>query len=318
VEETINDQDVMDQDIVLALAASPDFAHDGICFAARRSGLHVSDDGGQSFAPTYDSLNLQTELPTLAVALSPSFRSDHTVFAGAEGGILRSFDGGKTWWVELFKAPAPMISALAVSPAYEQDGTVFAATMQDGVYRSGDRGGSWQLWNFGLLDLQVLSLAISPNFAVDDTLYVGTESGVFRSTNGARAWREMSFPADCAPVISLALAPDYAQSNVLYAGTESMGLWRSPDRGRTWERIGEDAIDGPVNAICAGGPADLLVLLEDTVLVSHDAGGTWAACESGDALTDGAACIAVPQGLAPGAPLLVGLANGEVARLSAA
>ena len=78
----------IDQDVVLALAASTHFETDGVCFAARRSGLYRSADAGLTFATAYGALNLPSELPTLAVALSPAFPSDHTVFAGAEGGIL--------------------------------------------------------------------------------------------------------------------------------------------------------------------------------------------------------------------------------------
>jgi photosystem II stability/assembly factor-like uncharacterized protein len=329
VEEYLTDQNPMDdadgnpaenadQDMVLALAASPDFAQDGLCFAARRSGLYRSADGGESFEFAYDSLNLQTELPTLAVAFSPSFAHDHTVFAAAEGGIVRSFDAGETWQAELFPNPPPMISALLTSPNYEVDGTVFAGTMEDGVYRSGDRGGRWELWNFRLLDLHVLCMAISSGYQADETLFAGTETGVFRSTNGARAWREMAFPTECAPVISIAVSPDYPHDNTVYAGTEEAGLWRSADRGASWEQVGKDVVEGTINAVLAASPLDLLVLTEDAMLVSHDGGASWTDCEGTDALEEGATCVAAPQGLAAGAPLLVGLADGQVVVLAAA
>lgn len=321
-ERDFEEQDPADQDMVLAIATSPTFERDGLCFAARHSGLYRSTDGGRTFELTYGSLNLQTELPTLAVAVSPLFATDHTLFAGAEGGILRSFDAGQTWFVELLPAPPPVISAMLVSPGYEEDGTVFAATLEDGVYRSASRGGHWELWNFRLLDLHVLSLAISPSFKQDETLFVGTESGLFRSTNGGRAWRELAFAAESAPVLGLAVSPAYAQNGTVYAGTEPAGVWRSVDRGTSWERLSEgligDLIAGPVNAVLAASEADLLVLLEDAVLVSHDSGATWVACDGGEALEAGASCIAAPQGLAPGAPLLVGLGDGTVATLAAA
>ena len=37
------------QDLVYALAASPNFDQDGVCFAARRSGLYRSEDGGRTW-----------------------------------------------------------------------------------------------------------------------------------------------------------------------------------------------------------------------------------------------------------------------------
>ena len=78
------------QDLVFSLAASPNFAQDGICFAARTSGLYRSDDGGITWRSTYDSLALEAPLATTAVVVSPNFGSDRSVFAGAQGGVLRS------------------------------------------------------------------------------------------------------------------------------------------------------------------------------------------------------------------------------------
>ncbi len=189
---------------VYALAASPNYAADGVCFAATASGLLVSADHAATFGDAYRSLQLPAALPTPAVALTPCFASDHTVFAGVFGSVLRSHDRGATWQVAELRSPPPVVSCLAVSPAYERDGIAFAGTLQDGVFRSADRGTRWAAWNFGLIDLQVLCLALSPAFGQDDTLVAGTETGLFRSTNGGRAWRELGLPTALAPVLSVA------------------------------------------------------------------------------------------------------------------
>ena len=234
-------------DLTYALAASSNFDRDEVCYAARRSGLYRSEDGGRSWQDAYACLGLAAPLATLAVATS-----GESVFAGVSGGVLRSFDGGATWLTTPLPPPPPVVSGLVLSPDYARDGTVLAATVEDGVFRSGDRGSQWESWNFGLLDLDVYSIAISPAFgdplgssglgsSGDETLYVGTETGIFRSTNGGRAWREVGFDTDLAPVLSLALSPDYARDGCLYAGTASQGLYCSGDRGRTWARIGESA-----------------------------------------------------------------------------
>ena len=56
-------------DIVNALAASPQFERDGVCFAARNSGLYRSDDSGRSWRCAYDTLALDAPLVTTAVAV---------------------------------------------------------------------------------------------------------------------------------------------------------------------------------------------------------------------------------------------------------
>jgi photosystem II stability/assembly factor-like uncharacterized protein len=327
-EETGILQDIYQRDAnpVYALAASPGFERDGICFAARASGLFRSEDGGLTWEDAYASLELEGALTTAAVAVSPSFETDHSVFAGVPGGVLRSMDGGRSWHIAQLPSPPPFVLALVVSPDFARDGTLLAGTLEDGVFRSGNRGGHWAAWNFGLLDLNVLSMVISPDHAEDETLFVGTESGIFRSTNGGRAWREVAFssqrdanPTEWAPVLSLALSPEYAKDGVLLAGTEACGLFCSRDGGETWERLGEEVITEAVNSILLSPeyPArpEMLVLLGNGLLVSRDDGQTWSEWEADLHPEQGLASVVAPQGLAPGSPLLVGLVDGEVQRI---
>jgi photosystem II stability/assembly factor-like uncharacterized protein len=307
------------QDIVYALAASPQYARDGICFAACQSGLRHSRSGGTLWHDAYSSLNLQAPLMTLSVAVSPSFEADATVFAGVAGGILRSFDGGETWLPAELPSPPPTVSSMVISPDYANDGILFAATIQDGVFCSHDRGSRWAAWNFGLLDLNVFCMDISSSFAQDETLFVGTESGVYRSTNGGRAWQETSFPIDSAPVISLALSPAYASDRTLFAGTESSGLFRTDDEGGHWEDVGGDALCSAINAIVLSpefpSRPDILVMLDDTLLISRDGGTSWSAWPMTMSQTEMVTAVATPQGIDRGAPLLVGLADGNLLRI---
>lgn len=307
------------QDVVYALAAAPDFNRSGICFAARVAGLFRSNDGGRTWQDAYASLNLDGPLPTAAVALSSQFETDQTVFAGGAGAVLRSTDGGQNWTIATLPSPPPVVSTLAISPNYTQDGTVFAGTLEDGVFHSNDQGGHWAAWNFGLLDLHILALAVSPGFANDETLFVGTDSGVYRSTNGGRAWREVDFSLEWAPVLSLALSPHFASDGILFAGTEVNGLFRSDDRGHSWIRLGQEVITEAVNSILLSpefpSPADTLVMAGDALLVSHDGGQFWTNRPSDLFSNQNLTAVVAPRGLAPGAPLLIGLLDGRVLQI---
>lgn len=270
-------QPITDIDMVYALAATPPNRQGNIiCFAARSSGLYRSEDRGRTWQYALDSLNLDDTLGTLAVAVSPQFSVDNTVYAGAPGGVLRSTDGGQTWQAAMLPAPPPIVSSIAISPNYAEDGTVFVGTIEDGLFCSVDRGDQWASWNFGLLDLAVIDVAISPNYAKDKTLFVGTESGIFYSKNGGKAWQVIDFPMDYAPVISLAISPDFAGNETLFAGTEANGLYRSTDKGVTWHQLAATDIVGAVNAIVLTPTMpDMLVLTENAVLVSEDQGLSW-------------------------------------------
>lgn len=285
-------------------------------FAACNSGLYRSDDGGKTWQTAYRSLNLSEPLPTMTVAISPDFNHNPRLFAGLSGGIFRSLNGGQTWENLPLPPPLPVISALVVSPNFEKDGIVFAATMEDGVLFSSDRGSHFGAWNFGLLDLNILCLAISPNFAEDETVFAGTQSGVFRSTNGGRAWREVDLPVGYEVVLSLALSLDFARDGILLAGTETQGLLLSTDAGEIWQRVGEDVFIDAVNAILLfpdfSTRREILALHAGTLLHSTDCGSTWTPWREEILADNEVAAVFAPKGFDAGVLVLVGLADGNV------
>ncbi len=285
-----------------------------VCFAARTSGLYRSMDGGQTWTSAFESLNLPVPLTALAVALSPDFKHDTSVFVGLNGGILRSFDSGQNWENAQVPTPPPVVTAIAVSPNFAEDGILFSATLEDGVLSSSDRGRRWHAWNFGLLDLNTLCIAISPDFANDETIYVGTQSGIFRSTNGGRAWREVNLSVEFDAVLSLALSPEFAYDGTLFAGTENQGLFRSKDGGQTWQRLGRSKLKEPVNSILLAPnfPArpEILVLHGDKLLISTDCGKNWQPWRDNLMTRKSVATILCPNGFAPRVPALVGYTDG--------
>ena len=104
-----------------------------------------------------------------ALTASPQFDTDGTIFASTDGaGVLRSTDRGDTWDNVSAGLGHRSIRALAVSPAYGADSTVFAGG-PDGVYKSVDGGVTWQRSVEGLDNPRVLALGVSPSFADDST-----------------------------------------------------------------------------------------------------------------------------------------------------
>ncbi|MGC8878828.1 MAG: WD40/YVTN/BNR-like repeat-containing protein, partial [Anaerolineae bacterium] len=265
---------------------------------------------------------LPDALVTPAVALSPAFSNDHTIYAGTNGGVLRSEDGGRSWVLGNMPKPPPVITVLLPSPNFEQDGIIFAGSMEDGVLRSPDRGTQWHRWNFGLVDLHILTLAISPNFAKDQTLWVGTDTGIFRSINGGRSWRPLNFPSDWAPVLSLAVSPAYPDDETLFAGTEMHGLYLSRDDGKSWQRVSAEMFPETVNTVLVSADFDgalyLAVATDSALSVSYDAGNTWHNLELPLPEDEGISTVAAPLGIRPGAPLLVGITDGRILQCSVA
>ena len=307
------------EDIIFALAceSGKPSAESSLLFAAKSSGIYRSPDGGKHWELAFHLENMQEPLPALSICLSPDFEHDHNAFVGVPGGVLRSFDRGVTWKVEQLASPPPVTGTLVISPNFIEDGILLAGTNEDGIFRSLDRGLHWSTCNFNLLDLNVLSLAISPDFAHDEMLFAGTVSGLFRSKNGGRAWREVDFPFGYDPVLSLAFDPGFAASRMLLAGTETQGLQVSRDAGATWERIAEDVLVQPINAILFGhsawGAGMAFVLNGDQVFYSDDGLQSWQEWEPAARLNEGISAIALAGWETGSKPqLLAGLADGRI------
>lgn len=296
-------------DDIFALAASPHFEVDKLCYAAHQSGLRASQDGGLTWRSAFESLDADAPVSATAVAVSP----DGGLFVGVPGSILVSNDAGSTWQATALPTPAPFITSFAISPDYQNDGVALAGSMEDGVFVTEDYGKSWNGWNFGLLDSNIFSIALSPDFVHDRCVFVGTESGIFVSKNRGRSWRANHFAADHAPVLSLTLSPTYALDGMIWAGTEARGLFYSEDGGDSWERI---ELTGSVNNLILSPQfphsPDLLALVDDELLISRDCGHSWAAVKGSSPATGGVTAVIAPTGLGVGSVILLGSDEGTV------
>jgi photosystem II stability/assembly factor-like uncharacterized protein len=116
------------------------------------------------------------------------------------------------------------VFALALSPGYATDHTLFAGTEGGGVFRSGDGGASWSAVNAGLANRSVQALALSPSYATDRTLFAGTLGGVGKSTDGGASWSAMNDGLGSLFVQSLALTP--TSPRTIFAGTVGSGVWQ--------------------------------------------------------------------------------------------
>jgi photosystem II stability/assembly factor-like uncharacterized protein len=87
------------QDFVYALATTAGTAPRKTWYAARQSGLYLSDDSGSTWQPAYASLNLDSTLPTTCLAVPSDEAHSNYLFAGVPGHVMFSEDGGKNWMV---------------------------------------------------------------------------------------------------------------------------------------------------------------------------------------------------------------------------
>ncbi|MCC7452147.1 MAG: hypothetical protein IT324_32385, partial [Anaerolineae bacterium] len=160
--------------------------------AGTETGLHYSQDCGLTWQLLTEPLGT---FPAMSAACMPTV-IPLILVGGIPGMVARSPDGGNTWELSRLGLPDAVVTVLAPSPAFDQDGFVLAGTAEDGIFRSGDGGRHWESANFGLLGLQVWHLSLSPAWERDHTAFAAAGDGLFRTTNGARAWKAIGQDLD--------------------------------------------------------------------------------------------------------------------------
>ncbi len=118
-----------------------------------------------------------------------------------------------------------------------EDFSIFVGTVGTGVWQSPDFGQSWAPARGGLsVEQRVYSLAIDPNDPA--VVYVGSHQGIHRSENRGQSYTALGEIPDGREVWRIAVDP--SDPNTIFAGTRPSALFRSTDRGETWDKLALD------------------------------------------------------------------------------
>jgi len=228
-----------------------------LCAGTATEGAWISSDTGL----TWD----RTGSDVLPAGIRSLYVDDkrHLLFVSGSRSVCRSTDDGERWAV----FPLPVDSqnkaaALCVAPG----GRLFLGT-DNGILSSDDLGESWTRRSMLLADTAIETLLYSEHGAY---FLIATADGLFRSFTGEAPWELIGTPLE-APndihitsdgllvvptMFDMAITSDGGLSwhttglqrifnvvsdntqHILYAGGRT-GMYRSTDRGVTWESIGD-------------------------------------------------------------------------------
>jgi photosystem II stability/assembly factor-like uncharacterized protein len=235
---------------------------------AATGGVWKTTNHGQSWAPVFDD---QSTASVGALALAPSNPNILWVGTGEPqnrqsspwgDGVFKSMDGGRTW-SHMGLRETRHVGAVVIHPR-DPDvvyvaavGHLWGPNPERGVYRTTDGGRTWErvLYldeNTGAIDLvmdpgdpETLIAAMYQRrrtgwgFSAD-----GSGSGIWRTLDGGDSWVELTEGLPEGYKGRIGLDIHRRDGNLVYAIVEARedagrGIYRSRDRGDTWEKVGE-------------------------------------------------------------------------------
>ena len=204
-------------------------------YAATTMGVFESRNAGDSWTKRMDGM--KEVLMVVTLAMDPTTR--FILYAGTSGGVYKSSDAAGHWEKvnnglvspEIIKSSRALgVTAVQVDP-FASD-TVYAATLA-GLYKTTDGAKSWVRIAQSLQDQMMIGMLLDRSRA--GVLYLVGRSGVHRSEDGGTTWVAMNTGLTTLNVRSL--AQSQTDPALFYAGTNGSGLYKSRNRGETWESV---------------------------------------------------------------------------------
>lgn len=268
-------------------------AEAGRVYAAARSGLFTSADGGSEWVGMGN--DQAARLEWTAIAVDPTDGNHLLVGTNWDGVLLESHDAGTSWsvvlpflgerrgWRCLAYAPSDPAIVYGGTGAFYSAGTFAGELLAAGIWVSTDGGTTWEPANNAVSkDAQVVAIAVDQ---IDPRVVyaASTTHGILRSSDGGGQWAAVDGLPERRAALSVALDP--ADSGNVLVGFQEGGVYRSTDGGNTWvsaspglapEAMITDIVFDPSDSSTVYA-ADLL----SGVYQSTDGGQTWSIVSEG-------------------------------------
>ncbi|HEU0131194.1 MAG TPA: hypothetical protein VFQ85_09420 [Mycobacteriales bacterium] len=260
-----------------------DHANANHLLAATTAGLYVSNDAGVTWTRTRAAR-------TWSVSISPPTAKSE-VLAASTDGVFRSTDGGSTWAAVALPGTPGTFDRLAVAIAPSNAGVAYAwGAKGTTAYLWRRAGGAWtavaappgvstgQAWYDWFL-------GVSPDR--DTQVYCGAIEVHRGDLSGTTwTWTNISNKGTSGQSIhpdQHAIAFEPGNANTIYVGCDG-GLFRSPDRGVTWQHCNNGLVIGEFEYIAQSLGTSRYVIggLQDNGTARWLGSSTWEHVADGD------------------------------------
>jgi photosystem II stability/assembly factor-like uncharacterized protein len=198
-------------------------------------GVSETRDGGEHWVKKMEGM--KEVLMVVTLGMDPTRPA--IIYAGTSGGVYKSINEAGHWEKvnnglvspDIIKSSRALsVTAVLVDP-FEPD-TVYASTLA-GLYKTTNGGQVWVRIGQSLQDQMLFSMILDRT--KQGVIYLGGREGVHRSEDGGATWSTLNWGLATLNIRSLVQSP--ADPDVFYAGTNGSGLYRSKNRGETWEVV---------------------------------------------------------------------------------
>src|SRR4051812_47806815 len=237
---------------------------DAIYVATASGGEFKSTNQGTSWAPVFDRVDAMMSVGDIAVAPSNApvvwvgtGEANNRQSSSWGDGIYKSVDAGRTW-VSSGLADTRHIARIVVDPSNADvvyvaaAGHLWGSNAERGVFKTVDGGRTWTKSLYVDDNTGATDLVIDPQDP--QTLYAamyqrqrkawgfnggGSGSGIFRTRDGGASWTRLSNGLPQGDKGRIGLDIFQADPRVIFAVVEAAGresgIYRSADRGDTWQ-----------------------------------------------------------------------------------
>lgn len=270
--------------------------------AAASGGVWKTNNAGVTFSPVFDG---EGSYSIGCLAIDPKNANVIWVGSGENNnqrsvaygdGIYKSEDGGKSWKNMGLKT-SEHIGRIAIDPSNPDIvyvaayGPVWTSGGERGIYKTTDGGNTWKQvlkvsdytgFNEVMVDPRFPNIVYAAAHQRQRKVFTyiggGPESALYKSTDGGATWNKMmnGLPSGDLGRIGLNYSP--VNPDVLFAVVEANendgGVYRSNDRGASWEKQGPYSTSGNYYQKIYCDPKDInKVFVMNTYLgVSRDGG----------------------------------------------
>lgn len=248
---------------VMSIAVNPQ-KKDEFYAGVASGGVWKTVNDGTTWTPVFDSEGsysvgwVELDPNDSSIVWVGSGESNSQRSVGYGDGIYRSEDGGKNW-KNLGLKKSDHVGRVVIDPRDSKvvyvaaEGPLWGPGGDRGLYKSTDGGKNWKAVltiseNTGVVDVQldpsnpdiVYAAAYQRRRHVFTLVDGGPESAIYKSTDAGASWNKVTSGLPSVDMGRIGLAVSPADPSVVYATIEAAdgkgGIFRSQDKGATWEK----------------------------------------------------------------------------------